>query len=370
MSRPKNSVPKFSVDNTGRAFTKVDGRFFSLGRADSPESRIRFAKILEDHAKGVLTRTAAKPPEKRGGMCISELLLLYAGKELPRFSPSERHCQTTAMRVLKELFGETLVEEFGPLRLRVVRDSMIAGDAGAKNSRGKPDSRRPWSRKTVNRQIKRLQAIFRWGVSFEIVPDSIATALGTLRVLKKGETTATESIPRSAVPQADIDAARAKLKPLHQDVFDLIRLTAARPGEILDLRSGMIDRRGETWVVELMTHKNQHKDKARHLIFNKAAQAVLLRHLSFDPDARIFPVRRDNFGTAVKRACVKANVPTFCPHQLRHSAISKIVDQVGFAEAQAIAGHSSAEMTRHYSRAAIETAKRGALALDESKKLG
>lgn len=370
MSRPRNSVPKFCVDQTGRAFTKVNGRKISLGRSDSPQAQQRYAKVLEDHAQGLLSETAQKPVDKRPALTINELLLSFIGKEIPRYSRSERLCQAAAIKVLRQFFGETPVDDFGPLRLRIVRDSMIAGDPTATDAADAPEPRKPWARKTVNRQIKRLQAIFRWGVSFEMVPESVATALGTLRVLKKGETAAAESIPRSAVTEDDIAAARAKLKPIHQDVFDLLLLTAARPGEILGLTSGMIDRHGAEWVVELKNHKNQHKDKPRRLIFNVQAQEILLRYLKADPDERLFRVRRDNFGTAVKKACFKANVAPFCPHQLRHSSITKIVDQVGFAEAQELAGHSSPEMTRRYSRAAVETAKRGARVLGIVKRPG
>lgn len=321
MSRPRNSVPKFSIDNTGRAFTKVGGRFISLGRADLPEALLRFAKVLEDHAKGLPVETAQAPAKQRLHN-ITDLLYLYVTKEFPRFSPSERHCQAAAIRVLRKLFGETPVDQFGPLRLRVVRDAMIAGDPNGTDSDGNPDHRKPWARDTVNRQVKRLQAIFRWGVSFEIVPESMATALGTLRVLKEGETAAAESIPRSAVTEADIEAGRAQLKPIYRDVVDLLLLTGARPGEILGLTSGMIDRRGDEWVVELKNHKNRHKKKARYLIFNREAQAILLRRLKADPAARLFPMRRDTFSTALKRACVRAKIEPFCPHRLRHTAIT------------------------------------------------
>ncbi len=81
----------------GRAFTKVDGRFFSLERADLPVSKLRFAKLLEDHAKGVLMQAAEKPADKRPGMTINELALLYVSKELPRNSRSEKLCQATVI---------------------------------------------------------------------------------------------------------------------------------------------------------------------------------------------------------------------------------------------------------------------------------
>ncbi|MEX1229641.1 MAG: tyrosine-type recombinase/integrase [Planctomycetaceae bacterium] len=364
MGRPNNTVPKFSIDKSGRAFTKIAGRFISLGRGDSPDAKLRYAKLLEDHARGVLTNTAKKPPASRQTVTVAELLLLFASKELPRYSEAERHCFASSIRLLRELFGDTPIVEFGPLRLRVVRDAMIAGNPDAK-----PKPRTPWSRKTVNHQVKRLQAIFRWGVSFEIVPAEVATGLGTLRHLRRGETVAAESKPRTAIDADTIEAARVQLKPLYRDVFDLMLLTGARPGEILSLTTGMLDRTGDEWVCELLDHKNRHKEKARYLVFGLSAQRILLRQLKADPDAKLFPCRRDNFAQAVKVACGRANVPPFSPHLLRHTAGTQVVERLGIADAQALLGHASAAMTEHYSRAAIEPAKRAARALDTDVKV-
>ncbi len=39
MPHPKNSIPGFFTDANGRAFTQVEGRFVSLGRAGKPIRR-------------------------------------------------------------------------------------------------------------------------------------------------------------------------------------------------------------------------------------------------------------------------------------------------------------------------------------------
>jgi len=54
---------------------------------------------------------------------------------------------------------------------------MVAGDPKEVDNEGKPKPRKPWSRNTVNRQAKRLRAIFRWGVSWELAPISVVEAL-------------------------------------------------------------------------------------------------------------------------------------------------------------------------------------------------
>ena len=363
MPRPATTVPKFCVDKSGRAFTKVKGRFFSLGRADSPESKARYSKLLEDFAAGALTQVARKPQE-RSIRSVSELLLLYATTELPRYSRSERGCSAPVMRLLRELFGESPVNEFGPLRLRIVRDAMVAGDASAKDANGAIAPRKPWSRKTVNKQIKRLRAIFRWGVSLEIVPESVAAALATLRPLSPGETAAVDYAPRRAVPLADLQSVRNVLRPFHQDIFDLLLLTGARLGEVLGLRMKDIDRTGDVWRAELARHKTAAKGKSRTLYFNSAAQQILLRHFQADPESRLFPMRRDNYSALMQRACKRAGVVPFVAHQLRHTVATRLADEMGTEAAQRLLGHAGAAMTEHYSRAAER------LAIDAVKRLG
>lgn len=193
------------------------------------------------------------------------------------------------------LFGETFVDEFGPLRFRTMRDQMVNGDPDAVDVKGNRKPRKSWSRPTVNRQAKRIRQIFRWSVSWEMVPTSVVTALETVPSLAIGETTATEPEPRLAVPQSDVDAVRKELKPKYRDMLDLQLLTGARPGEILKLTGEMLERRKDCWIAELHEHKSSRKGKRRFLVFNETAQAILQRYLKDESTERLFPGRRDNF---------------------------------------------------------------------------
>ncbi|MDZ4684034.1 MAG: site-specific integrase [Planctomycetaceae bacterium] len=360
MARPRNTVPRFCVGRTGRAFCKVNGEFISLGRGDNPESRARYAAVLTDLAQG-------KPVESSrqlmlsvsDNLTVAEFFLQFVVQEVPRYSRSEQHCFKTALRVAREMFGAVQVTEFGPLKLRLVRDAMVAGDPNAK-----PKPRRAWSRYTVNRQIKRIRAVFRWGVSWEVVPQSVADALSSVRSLACGETAASESTPRLSVPQSDMDRVRKQLRQKHRDIFDLLLLTGARPGEIIGLTTGKIDRSGELWRADLAHHKTAHKGKRRTLFFNPTAQLILRRYLQADPDAKLFKMRRDNFAHVIGRACVRAGVAPFVPHQLRHTVATKLADEVGTEAAQRLLGHSDAAMTEHYSRGAERKA------VEAVKKLG
>lgn len=372
MARKKNVVPSYLLHkSSGQARVRINGHDHLLGPYDSDESRERYGEIITKIAAGL----PIEPQQKTGsaiagqysGPSINELCAKFLNDGLKRFSESEQHCQRAALRILRQLFGFTSVLDFGPLRLRVVRDAMVQGHPDQKNAKGEPMPRKPWNRQTVNRQVKRIQALFRWGVSLEMVPVSIATALETVRALTAAETTAAESKPRRSVATEEYLKARAELKPVYQDVLDLLYLTGARPGELLrltdsesgertGLKNGAINKSVNPWRADLAKHKTAHKGKSRTLFFNPEAQAILRKYMTDDPDARIFPCRRDNFGTAVKRACKRAGITPFVPHEIRHTTATESTDKVGVEATQQLLGHSTAAMTLHYAKAAEQKA--------------
>ena len=68
-----------------------------------------------------------------------------------------------------------------------------------------------------------------------MVRPEVVVALKTLPPLVSGETSAPERPPRRAVNQEELDAVRRHLNERQRDIFDLLLLTGARPGELLSL---------------------------------------------------------------------------------------------------------------------------------------
>lgn len=270
MPRPKSAVPPYRHHkSTGRAVVYVDRKSVFLGKYDSPESRQRYAEIVSKITSGQ-TAELSRPNVARLSTInsVASLCLRFVAEKMPSYADAEQHCFRGAMRILVSLFGETPTADFGPIRLRTVRAAMVEGDPHAVDCKGEPKPRKPWSRSFVNHQIKRLRRLFSWGVGWEIVPGQVATDLGKVESLKLGETDAPEGRPRRSVPVADQLAVRGLLNPLQQDVFDLLLMTGARPGEIIGLTVGMTAR-GDRLIPE-----RRHPDRLPRVSFRSGPPAT------------------------------------------------------------------------------------------------
>lgn len=89
-------------------------------------------------------------------------------------------------------------------------------------------------------------------------PKILPLGLDSVDPLLAGRTEAPDRPKRQAVSQEHIDAVKAVLRQRPRDIIDLLLLTGARPGEILMLTTGMLDRSGEVWIAELKDHKMVH----------------------------------------------------------------------------------------------------------------
>lgn len=371
MPRPKSSVPSYCLHKpSGQAYAYVNRERIYLGPHASPESREAYSALLDRLQSGLKPEaraTRSKGSPKR--FTIAELLLRFKNEKLPGYSDAERGHLQRIIRITRELFAGEPVDKFGPIRLRTVRQAMI--DKG-------------WSRSHINKQIARLRMIFRWGVGWELVPETIANALKAVESLPAGASEAAESVERVAVPDERLKAVRNCLTGRFRDIFDLMLLTGSRPGEIIWLESGWFNRSEEIWSVNLKKHKTLHHGKKRTLFFNATAQLILRQYLSADPSARLFPgVRTDKLAAAVKSACEKAfDMPaelryrrrhpltpaqkakakawhrehSFTPHWLRHTVATKIADEIGLEASQRLLGHSNVAMTEHYAKSAKKKA--------------
>ncbi|MBL9149405.1 MAG: site-specific integrase [Phycisphaerae bacterium] len=250
-------------------------RQYWLGPWDEPSTREAYHRLIAEW-ESLGRRLPERPDRAESPMAderltIDELVVPYCEWALAHYSASECCTITQAVRVLRQHFGSTPAEEFGPNRLREVRDAMVRGD----DSLDPP--RRPWSRRQVNNQVQRICAIFRWGAAHELVPITAYQSLKALPGLKRGRCDARETAPVRAVDETFIEAVTPYVS---RQVLALIRLqyhTGARGGELFGLRpiDITIDDGADVWSIDLAEHKTAHWGKRRTIVLGPAAQETI-----------------------------------------------------------------------------------------------
>lgn len=363
MARKANVLPSYLLHTqSGQARVRLDGRDHLLGPYGSDESRRRYGELIGKHAAGIpvnplggsnrgsssTIQTAADP-----GPSVSEICLSFWSHAQTHYikngkPTSEIHCYRSCLKVLRELYGMIPAKDFGPLALKAVRAQMV--ELG-------------WARTNVNVMVGRIRRVFKHAIENEMIDVAVLERLKTVAPLLAGRTEAHDNAPRHAVDQDQIDTVRPLVRPLVRDLIDVQLLTGARSGELLMLTTGMIDRTGAVWRADLVDHKCVHHGQRRVLFFGPQTQLILTKYLSADPDIPLFDIIRTAYCRAITRACEKAGIERWTPHWLRHTFCTRIREQHGIEAAQALAGHTTSEMTDHYSNRMDKLASKTAAAV-------
>ncbi len=250
-------------------------RDYWLGPHGSPESRERYHRIVAEWEANSrrLPRTSVEPAttEQPEQLRLIELLRDYYRYAKQHHEYGEFRSFLAVMRLMKKFYGRMPAIEFGPKKLRLLREEMIRGDAEMN------PPRKPWARKYINQQVQRIRRIFKWAVAQELVPASVHQALCTLEPLKRGRSSAREN-PK--IGPASTDVLHAVLPLLSTPVRALVELqllTGARAGELVELRRCdiEIDDKTGVWSYRPQEHKSSHRERQRVIYFGPRAQELL-----------------------------------------------------------------------------------------------
>jgi len=336
-----------------------------------------------------------RPPtsavDNADGLTVVELLASYLAhaKEYYPKTSGEPTRFLEAIRELRALYGTTQAALFGPRELKLVREAMIEADL---------------CRTLINKRIGWIKRAYRWAVSEGLVSVLVYQALATVPGFRRGYCKARESSPVRPVPDEDLASVLPHMSPTVRGMVELQRLTGCRPGELVILRPGDVDRSGETWCYVPAHHKTELRGRIRQIYIGPRGQDVLRPFLlraadafCFDPresvawhmrrrtEARTTPLSCGNragvgrnpkparpanerytvpsYRRAIARACRAAGVPPFPPHRLRHSAASEVCAMFGIEATRTVLGHASISTSELYAERDGKLAKRVAAAL-------
>ena len=417
MPRPRNSVPSYLLHkqaNRGRIVVSDHlGRPKEIllpGPFNSDESLAEYERML-----AILRTGGGKLPPPSGGadLTLNELVVAFTERKLEVEYVDAEGVATTEQRNFKvalgpllRLYGGTVAREFGPVELKAVQKAMASGSwltPKERDARTKNQKAIGWCRRLVNQHISRIRSLFKWAVSEKLAAPMQLVELQSVGPLKRGRG-AREAEPVLPVDPEVVERTLAEMPPHIRDMALFQLRSGARPGEVCGMRPRDIDRSGPVWVYRPGSHKTAHHGHVRAIAIGPKAQEAIRRHLeAATPDEYVFnPARQDaeikaakraarktpvqpsqldrsragaarkpkpKFGPtayarAIARACKKAGVPHWHPHQLRHTAALLIEREQGAEAARATLGHRTLNMTLHYAgidlrRAAEVAAKMG-----------
>ncbi|MBA4104971.1 MAG: site-specific integrase [Pirellula sp.] len=297
MPRLIEALPRYRKHRgSGQAIVTLGGRDFYLGPHGTKASRHQYDRLVCEW----LANGRQPLVTDDDGLTVTELIARYwkfaEGHYVKDGKPTgEIGALRAAYKPLRELYGPTPAAEFGPIRLEALRGKMVGVG---------------WSRGNVNSAINRVRRLFRWGVRKQLIPSSVAEALGTVEGLRRGRTDARETAPIMPVADDAVDAALAFLPAVVADMVRLQRLTGARPAEVCMLRPRDVDRSGDVWLYRPESHKTQHHGRERVIFIGPQAQAVLLRYLARDHEAFCFRPCDSMAKHRADRAAARTTPPT------------------------------------------------------------
>ena len=377
---------------SGQAIVTIDGQTVYLGEWQSDASRAKYdrtiAKLLEARRKDPAVATRTTPDD----LTVNRLILMYWDHAKTYYVKdgklsSEASSIRQALRYLRNLYGDTLASEFGPLAFKAVRQAMM--DHGIRKESG-------LCRKTINNHGNRIQRMFRWAVENQHLPPNVFHGLQAVPGLRRGRSAARESEAVRPVPERHVDAIRPFVSRQVWGLISLQRLTGMRPGEATILRACDLDMSGRVWLYRPASHKGQHLGHERVVELGPRAKAVIKEFLKADLGAYVVspkdaqaernaerrsrlvspltPTQRArrpkknpkrspglhystaSYSAAIVVGCEKANVPAWTAHRLRHNFATMIRKEFGVEPARILLGHKRLSVTEVYAevnRAAV-----------------
>ncbi len=279
MSRPKSPFPAYRLHRTtGQARVIVGGRHIYLGVYDSPESRQRYAQLIAELKDPANTIRLTQPVG--AVLTVAQVLAAYlqfAEQEYPPINGKtnrELVAIKASLKPLAQLYKDLPGHEFGPKKLKTVREQLVADDL---------------CRTEVNKRVGKIKRVFKWAVGEELLPPSVYEGLRTVDGLRYDpRKDIRESEPVRPLTEQAVELTLPYVSPQVAAMIRLQWLTGMRPGEALSMKPGLIDRSGDVWLYEPAGHKNKWRGHRRVIPLGPQAQAILQPYLGRADESYMF----------------------------------------------------------------------------------
>jgi integrase len=361
---------------SGQAVVTLNGVDIYLGPWNTSQSRAEYDRVVNEWLA-----LGRRLPDRRvtgsDGWLIKELIAGYHAYCVATKLPLEVDKVKWALQPVLELYGATPAQDFGPVAFKAVRQRMV--DAGLTIS-------------TIRNRLGVIRRMIAWGVENERLSGDALYRLQAVAGLRVGQPGVKAPKKVKPVPAADLAAILPYLGPTVRAMVQVQALTGMRPGEVIRMTTGQIDRTTDPWLYKPAKHKTMNHGVERVIPLGPQAQELLTPWLRADPNAALFsprearqhfnanhptsgrttakqreswrryyrkhstrPASRErtmystqSYGNSVENACRRAGVPLFRPNRIRHLYATRVRQEYGLEAAQVLLGHTQADVTQVY----------------------
>lgn len=228
MPKLTSQLPKYRRHKaSGNAVVTLGGKDFYLGPHGTQASLREYDRLVGEWVTAGRPPTWP-PPTVQETITVSELCARFYQHAKRYYRKNGKPTGTAegcrpALRLLRRMYGDKLVSEFGPLALKTMQQEMIRQDL---------------SRRYINDNTDRVRRAFRWGASEQFVPIEVVQALSTVQNLAKNRSDARETPPIESVSDVVVTATLPHMPPIVADMVRFQRLTGCRPAEVCMVRPG------------------------------------------------------------------------------------------------------------------------------------
>ena len=305
----QRTIPAYRLHKaSGQARVILNGKHVYLGPFGSPQSREAYARRI---AEQVLSAGGHRSSRSRWrAFRISRLTSYWSATWNSRPSTTWRMASrprnwsrcADALGPVRLLYGSLAAREFGPLKLKAVRQYMI--EQGL-------------ARGVINHRVNRIKRVIKWAVSEELLPPSVyegaRTVTGYAWAVRQRETN-----PVGPVGDAVVDAVLPHVAPPVAAMIELQRLTGMRPGEVVRMRPSDIDVTGDVWIYSPMKHKTRWRGHRRTMPLGPSGEGDRAaisngahRRILFSPQERRHRATSSGPSTAIPGARQRS-IPANC----------------------------------------------------------
>lgn len=378
----KPKIPSYRHHKaSGQAVVVLDGKSFYLGRWNTSHSHAQYEQVIAEwlakgRRLGPVDEHQSDPsiPGDPNEFRVNELIMAFFEHAKKHY----RHADGTptgeldnyrdALRHLRRLYGDTPAKEFGPLRLRAVREEMLKADL---------------CRTTINARVHRIRRAFRWAASMELIPVSVVQSLGTVASLQRGRCQARESKGVRPVDWKVVDATLPHLPRAVAAMVQIMRFSNCRANEVVLMRPCDLFFNCDVCEFRPASHKNLWREEVspthkRVVVLGPRCQLILRPFLNRPPDLYLFSPKEscaeyqalratqrktkrtpnefkrkaklnpkrgpkdrytvNTFQQTVRKTCIRIGSPVWTVLQLRHARATEIRASYGLEGAAASLG--------------------------------